>query len=119
MADLDRSDAVVTVDVETTASMEGALALLRAERVRQLTVEGMTAEQDDRYHRGELAQAAATYALTESLRIANRARPHVPWTWPGGAPRWKPSPTDRTRELAKAGALIVAELERLARQAVR
>jgi hypothetical protein len=33
--------------------------------------------------------------------------------WPWEASWWKPSQTDRIKELAKAGALIAAEIDRL------
>jgi len=35
--------------------------------------------------------------------------------WPWHPLQWKPTPKDRVRELVKAGALIVAEIERLQR----
>ena len=34
-------------------------------------------------------------------------------TWPFSPDSWKPTPGDRKRELAKAGALIAAELDRM------
>ena len=33
--------------------------------------------------------------------------------WPWNVVWWKPTPDDRIRELAKAGALIAAEIDRL------
>lgn len=38
-----------------------------------------------------------------------------PKHWPWGPEAYKPTPEDRERELVKAGALVVAELERLKR----
>lgn len=35
--------------------------------------------------------------------------------WPFSQEWWKPTPDDRIRELAKAGALIAAEIDRLQR----
>lgn len=74
-----------------------------AERRRQVEVEGWTPEHDDAHSHGELAQAAACYAL--GSRTASR--------WPWDAEWWKP--TNRRRELVKAAALIIAEIERLDR----
>lgn len=89
-----------------------ALDLIAAERQRQIEVEGYTSEHDAQ-HAGDLARAAACYALPSYRRVGGS----VPAGWPWGAADWKPTPDDRVRELAKAGALIVAEIERLQRQA--
>lgn len=77
--------------------------LIAAERQRQIEVEGWTAEHDAEHDHGELARAAAAYAMQSPMLF--------PWddTW------WKPVPADRIRELEKAGALIAAEIDRLLR----
>ena len=108
-----------------------ALTELADERARQLTEEGFTPEWDDRHHpTGNLALAAAAYATFSAMGAA--AREHharslwgfVPgfigilgqlWPWPA---QWF-KPRNRRTELLKAGALIIAELERLDRQAER
>jgi hypothetical protein len=87
--------------------------LIEIERWRQMTEEGWTAEHDDREHgNGELADAAACYAISdwESPYFTNVRKNLWPWqkAW------WKPS-SDRVRNLVKAGALIAAEIERLQR----
>ena len=86
-----------------------------AERRRQIEVEGWTPEHDDEHDGGELACAAAAYALDAGDKLDQR--PPDFWPWYGGRPRearwWKPS--DRRRNLVKAGALILAEIERLDR----
>lgn len=86
-------------------------ALIAAERARHVTEEGCTDEQDDFYSNGELANAAACYAMTSDHR---NDMPDAP-LWPWLPEYWKPTPGDRVRELVKAGALIVAEIERLQR----
>lgn len=96
-----------------------ALDDIGAERTRQITTEGYTPEHDDAHERGELARAAATFAYFTSL--SDNARKHLddhptvkfmwPMTW--GLEHWKPK--NRRRDLVRAGALIVAEIERLDR----
>lgn len=98
--------------------MSEALADIAAERRRQIEVEGWTPEHDDRYEQSELADAAACYAapgavtsvVPESVLATDSRRLYWPWDWKW----WKPG-NDRRRRLVKAGALIVAEIERLDR----
>lgn len=80
-----------------------------AERQRQKEVEGWTPEHDDEHNNGQLAVAAACYAVENSQRLA--AKP--PLSWPWDAHWWKPK--GNRRNLIKAGALILAEIERLDR----
>jgi len=102
------------------------IEIIAAERRRQIDVEGFTPEHDDRDVMGQLACAAAAYALPDKTNakivkvekgfwfeawIARKIL--FPETW--DASWWKPSPNDRIRELAKAGALIAAEIDRLQR----
>lgn len=95
-----------------TDNLSQAARDVLAERRRQIEVEGWIPEHDDRWVNGELADAAAGYAhhaaLTDSLR-----RICIPMTWPWGRDWWKPA--DRRRNLVKAGALILAEIDRLDR----
>lgn len=104
------------------------------ERRRQIEAEGWTAEHDDSHSNGELAAAASCYAypnasvrkLVSSRWDAGRSlddddipvgRTNVPANWPDwDGDWWKPS--DRRRNLVKAGALILAEIERLDRSAL-
>lgn len=95
------------------------VAEIAAERKRQISDEGWTPEHDDAHHHGELAKAAACYATGANAlyRVGENIRGNgtisVP-LWPWDAEWWKPG-TDRRRQLIKAGALIVAEIERLDR----
>jgi len=86
------------------------------ERERQMLEEGWSAEYDDQYILDELARAAAIYATPPISRIHWDGEP-APATWPWDPKWWKP--TDRRRDLVKAGALILAEIERLDRAAAR
>lgn len=88
---------------------------IAAERRRQIEAEGWTPEHDDEHRNGELATAAGLYAqhagVPVPLRQVELAEPPVGWPWSNDW--WKPrSPR---RDLIRAGALIVAEIERLDR----
>lgn len=89
-----------------------AIDLIDEERSRQIQDEGWTPEHDDGHQHGELAKAAACYATPEESRFMLGR--HI---WPWDEAWWKPEPHDRIRELVKAGALIVAEIDRLQRLA--
>ena len=104
------------------ASVEGPRAWtdVLAERRRQVAVEGFTAEHDDTHDDGQLALAACCYAMPEYQQgIRTAAHPMSPQPtilkrlWPWDPEWWKPS--GARRNLVKAGALILAEIERLDR----
>lgn len=81
---------------------------VQAERRRQITAEGWTPEHDDLYCAAELPRAAAAYIL-------NGANDEAPAIWPFSAKWWKPR--DARSNYVRAGALILAEIERLDRTA--
>lgn len=83
---------------------------IASERVRQVKAKGYTAEGDDIYTAGDLAQAAAAYALHDSSGYSLET-----WPWPEASFK----PKDARRNLIRAGALIVAEVERLDRLAAK
>lgn len=90
------------------------------ERMRQIGDEGWTPEHDDAHHRhGELAGAAACYALAacdppaKDVMAAVTAATITVWPWDTA---WF-KPGDKRTALVKAGALILAEIERLDRAA--
>ncbi len=92
--------------------MKTGIELITEERERQINAEGYTPEHDDEHVNGEIAAAAGCYALSNwSLTDCERL-------WPWSAESWKPSDS-RERSLAKAGALIVAEIDRLHRIPVK
>lgn len=82
------------------------------ERRRQIDVEGWTPEHDNGYKKSELAFAAISYATPFGVRQGIGSP--CPPTWPWDERFWKPD-HDR-RMLVKAGALIVAEIERIDRE---
>lgn len=99
-----------------------------AERERQKSVEGWTPEHDDEHEHGDMALAAACYAAqgdpepqrAYSLDVdeaGNPTPPEPPQSWPWSADWWKPK--DHRRNLVRAGALILAEIERLDRLSAR
>lgn len=103
-------------DVPASPVDPSPLQIIVAERRRQVTSEGWTSEHDDEHTDGSLAQAAACYAMHPGEPDSFAAM-DPPELWPWDPSWWKPSPDDRMRELAKAGALILAEMERLHRAA--
>lgn len=87
------------------------------ERLRQIK-EGWTSVSDDAHVDGELATAAVSYVVSsiawafegqESSEIVSKP----PKTWPWLKHWWKP--TSQRRDLVKAAALIIAEIDRLDR----
>lgn len=79
-----------------------------AERRRQVEAEGWTPAHDDLYCAAELPRAAASYIL-------NGANDEAPCIWPFASKWWKPR--DARSNYVRAGALIIAEIERLDRAA--
>ena len=90
---------------------------IAAERRRQQRKEHWTAEHDDQHRSGQLAVAAACYAVNKGvmpvavLTIGERD------AWPWDKVWDKRRKHDRIRSLQIAGALIAAELDRLKRAA--
>jgi len=91
--------------------IERALEDVRAERERQKTVEGWTPKHDDEHQTGDLARAAVCYADP-----VDKDRENAPPNWPWDEAWWNPK--DRRRDLVRAAALLLAEIERLDRQAL-
>lgn len=97
------------------------------ERARQVQVEGFTAEHDDQHSRGEMAIAAADYALLAGrwgrLPAVDYQASATPVYNGDGQPLWPWAydwfrPKDPRADLVKAAALILAEIERLDRAGV-
>lgn len=92
-------------------SQKSGVDLIAAERIRQIIEEGRTRAHDDQHTRAEMVSAALCYALAYTPRSPPGTGIVVQWPW--DQRWWKPS--DRIRNLAKAGALIAAEIDRLER----
>lgn len=82
---------------------------IESERQRQIISEGWTPEHDDTHEHSALASAALCYVYASIFDPGDFPQRYWPWD----AKWWKPS-TNR-RNLVKAAALIVAEIERLDR----
>lgn len=92
-----------------------AVADIAAERQRQIDAEGWTPEHDDEHGPGELALAAAAYAEASTLYENPPEYDRPPQTWPFERAWFKPQ--GARRDLVRAGALIVADIERIDRAA--
>lgn len=108
--------------------MKTGIELITEERKRQVEKEGWSFKHDDEHVDEELALAAACYAIpSPQYGITDAAHAidgyfnkyevciEREWFWPWDKKWWKPSPDNRIKELAKAGAMIVAEIDRLQR----
>ena len=89
-----------------------------AERQRQVEAEGWTPDHDDEHAGGQMARAASIYASNAAFATAlvdgNTAMcSEAPLGWPWAKHWWKP--VNSRRDLVKAAALILAEIERLDR----
>jgi hypothetical protein len=100
---------------------QAAITLIANERSRQMTQEGYSTEHDDTHQCGELAIAAGAYVRASVLQSRGKPLAMIQSAVPAGAipfpwedNYWKPS-DDQIRNLVKAGALIVAEIQRLQR----
>jgi hypothetical protein len=89
-----------------------ALLAIAAERRRQVDVEGWDAAHDDAHAPGELAAAGSCYAIAPRRRSNQIGEGPLrePLYWPWDSSWWRP--VDNRRDLVRAGALIVAELDR-------
>lgn len=114
--------------------MKTGIELITEERDRQISQEGWSVNHDQEHILGELAQAAACYALPPQRVVmsqppvvnnprsvddvqygpAEEAKPGQ-IHWPFESEWYKRTPENRVRELTKAGALIAAEIDRLQR----
>lgn len=95
--------------------MKTGVELIAEERARQVAQEGWTPDHDDEHSDGQMAQAAACYALVAMEQVNGEEGPFAPdpSMWPWDESWWKPK--DEIRNLVRAGALIAAEIDRVQR----
>jgi hypothetical protein len=86
-----------------------ALNLITKERFRQITQEGYTPAHDDEHTESQLAVLAAVYALSSAGPGYDNELTKVLYTLDSG---WSFKPKDPISDLTRAGALVLAELER-------
>lgn len=94
-----------------------------AERKRQIEQEHYSHEHDDEYDQNELLRAASSYlnhvvgrrwvCKSESFGVDVYQSEGAPDLWPWGPDFWKPK--DPRRDLVRAAALIIAEIEKINR----
>ena len=99
--------------------MKTGIELIAEERQRQIEIEGWTKEHDAQHKDCELVKAAICYAdpnvyYHQENRIMRHKIPNKFWPRQWDIHWFKP--TDRIRDLVKAGALIAAEIDRLQAQ---
>lgn len=95
--------------------MSQAATDVLAERQRQVTAEGCTPGHDDGHTECDLAGAAAAYALCTGENYLGLRYQGVQ-VWPS---RWVFKDGGYRRNLVKAAALLLAEIERLDRTAIQ
>ncbi|WP_073655284.1 hypothetical protein [Pseudomonas aeruginosa] len=114
---LERCDALLVARAAQAGQVPQAWLDVQAERRRQIEAEGWTPEHDDAHSHGQMARAAACYALAgSSAPNDGTAALLVSLAWPWDEQWWKPS-TAR-RDMVKACALALAEIERLDRAGI-
>ena len=110
---LDALDAKLR-DMETRPIVGPGIALIAAERARQVAAKGWTADHDDQHDAGELAVRAAELAIEATdEEVTSNCHEYDAW---GLIERHG---KDRVRSLVIAGALIAAELDRELRAKLR
>lgn len=92
-----------------SVAVDDGVAMIAAERRRQIDVERWEPDHDDEHDTEELAFAAACY-------VTAGPGDEPPAVWPWDWKWWKPR--DRISNLVRAGALIAAEIDRLKRAAL-
>lgn len=103
----------VLVSAAQAGELGAAARDVLAERRRQVDQEGWAPQHDDEHQDRELAIAAGCYAIYGARKQNAVPPPEWPWSmvW------WKPR--DYRANLVRAGALILAEIERIDRAAQR
>jgi hypothetical protein len=100
----DYATAAAMPDVALQAMI--ALQMVIQERRRQIVTEGFDAEHDDTHTNSELARAAVCYAIPTNFYPAGGL-------WPFETDCFKP--TEDKKDIVRAIALLLAELERILR----
>jgi hypothetical protein len=100
--------------VQQAGAVSDAAHDVLAERQRQISAEGWTPEHDDEHDDGRMAVAAAYYA-TYDHQGKCKGWGRILWPWDE---EWC-KPKDDRSNLVRAGALVIAEIERIDRAALK
>ena len=99
-----------TAHLHNILACSPGLARVAERRLAQIYDHGRDADHDDTHDGGEIMSAAAAFLHVARTGNLN----HVPPAWPWNDREWRP-PTSVRDALANAGAMIVAEIDRLTR----
>lgn len=104
-------------DVAADEALGLGVVLIAEERLRQIAEEQWTSEHDAGHVLGELLAAAQCYVVAarragEGADAFHIWKEGLPDYWPWDPEDWKPS-ADAVRNIAKAGALLAAEIDRI------
>lgn len=113
------ADGHITAPVAQAGQVPQAWLDVQAERRRQIKAEGWTPQHDDEHADGQMAQAAGCYALHAGgigTDWPDGRQNGSALFWPWDKDWWKP--TTPRRDLVKACALALAEIERLDRACI-
>lgn len=88
--------------------MKTGIELIAIERKEQIEKHNWTLEHDKNYENNELLFAAEIYLMAPFM-----PKESIFKAWPWAIEWLKLSPENRIKELAKSGALIAAEIDRL------
>lgn len=106
-----RPIALTIIEAKNNITAGGEIAI--AERARQFTL-GYDYKNDELYNDEQLAVAGAVYALPKEKRElwwGNEWFSLINRFWPWNISYWKPTPEERIKELGKAAALIIAQID--------
>lgn len=97
--------------------MKTGVQLITEELDRQISQKGWSPYHNDTHQKGEMLDAGLCYGYA-AINVGHPSMGGPPPEWPWDSAWWKPSP-ERVGNLVKAGALIVAEIDRLQRETYR
>ncbi|MGW8423268.1 hypothetical protein [Comamonas sp. HJ-2] len=113
-----RTTAAPQAQADARDALTPAARDVLAERARQVSTEGYDPDHDDEHSDGSLSIAAACYALANlSGARPGALSPSYLAAWVGWGAGWF-KPSDRRRNLEKACALLLADMERIDRAAI-
>lgn len=112
------AEKIARAPAEREALTDAARDVL-AERSRQVEAEGWTPEHDDEHRDHSMAIAAACYSLADvrAALAVETVRVDELWLWTGWDSSWF-KPKDKRRNMVRAAALLLAEIERIDRAAM-